>query len=81
MTWIDALKHDADARTSFEAWCDAQIADAVTMMRTAVLKNDLPAAARAEGRTSCLEKLRDDVTLAERMEAQRAGYRRNDPAR
>jgi hypothetical protein len=81
MTWIDALKHDADARRSFESWCAEQIADAVTMMRTAVLKNDIPAAARAEGRTSCLEKLRDDFTAQERQEAQRARYRAADPAR
>jgi len=81
MTWIDALKHDPEARRSFEAYCDEQIADAVRMMRAAVLKNDIPAAARAEGRTTCLEQLRDDFTAQERQEGQLARYRAANPAR
>ena len=77
MTWIDALKHDADARKSFESYCEQQITDALTTMRTAVRKNEITEAARAEGRVVAFETLRDEFTAQERQEAQSARYRAN----
>jgi len=75
MLWIEAIRRDPDARTSFEQYLADEEQEAVIALRACVREGDLTGAIRAEATIDGLEQLASAFTLTEREEAAVATHR------